>query len=58
MWMLHQHQKVTKQNFNDRAIDIFEKMEITSTCLMTNFKRTNEPLERVDYQFDHLINKL
>ena len=47
-----------KQNFHDRAIDIFEKMAETSTSLMKNFERTNQLLERVDFQFDRLINKL
>ncbi len=47
-----------KQHFHDRAIDIFEKMAETSTGLMKFFERTNELLERVDYQFDRLINKL
>jgi len=47
-----------KQSFHDRTIDIFEKMPETNTCLMKNFERTNELLERVDHQFDHLINKL
>lgn len=47
-----------KHNFHDRAIDIFEKMAETSTGLMKHFERTNELLERVDYQFDRLINKL
>jgi hypothetical protein len=47
-----------KQHFHDRAIDIFEKMAETSTSLMKNFERTNELLQRVDYQFDRLINKL
>ncbi len=47
-----------KQNFHDRAIDIFERMAETSTSLMKNFERTNQLLERVDHQFDRLINKL
>lgn len=47
-----------KQNFHDRAIDIFEKMAESNTCLLKNFEKTNELLERVDYQFDRLINKL
>jgi len=47
-----------KQNFHDRAIEIFEKIVETSTSLMKNFERTNELLERVDYQFNCLINKL
>ncbi len=47
-----------KQNFHSRAIDIFEKMAETSTSLIKNFERTNQLLERVDYQFDRLINKL
>ncbi len=47
-----------KQAFNDRAIDIFEKMAETSSSLLKNFERTNELLERVDNQFDRLINKL
>ena len=37
-----------KQNFNDRAIDIFEKMAESSSTLLKHFKRTNELLERVD----------
>jgi len=48
----------SKHNFNDRAIDIFEKMAETSTSLMKKFERTNELLEKVDHQFDRLINKL
>lgn len=47
-----------KNHFHDRAIDIFEKMAETSTCLMKEFERTNALLERVDHQFDRLINKL
>jgi hypothetical protein len=47
-----------KRNFHDRTIDIFEKMAETSTDLMKFFERINELLERVDYQFDRLINKL
>jgi PAB1-binding protein PBP1 len=47
-----------KQTFHDRAIQIFEKMAETSTGLMKNFEKTNELLERVDHQFDRLINKL
>jgi len=47
-----------KQNFTDRAIDIYEKIAKISTSLMKNFEMTNELLEKVDYQFDHLINKL
>ena len=47
-----------KQKFHDRAIDIFEKIAETSTSLIKHFERTNELLERVDNQFDRLINKL
>jgi len=47
-----------KQNFHDIAIQIFEKMAKTSTCLMKNFEKANKLLKRVDYQFDHLINML
>jgi len=48
----------TKNNFQERSIEIFEKMAETSIGLMKNSKRTNELLDRVDYQFNHLINKL
>ncbi|KAG0574894.1 hypothetical protein KC19_VG300500 [Ceratodon purpureus] len=47
-----------KSNFQERSIDIFERMAETSIGLMKNFERTNELLERVDHQFDRLINKL
>ena len=47
-----------KQNFNDRAIDIFEKIAKSSSTLLKHFERTNELLKRVDGQFDRLINKL
>jgi hypothetical protein len=48
----------SKQNFHDRAIDIFEKMAKPGIGLMKEFERTNALLERVDSQFDSLINKL
>jgi hypothetical protein len=47
-----------KQNFYDRAINIYEKMAEIGTDLMKEFERTNALLKRVDSQFDCLINKL
>ena len=47
-----------KQKNSDRAIDIFEKMAEIGTSLMKDFERINALLERVDSQFDCLINKL
>jgi hypothetical protein len=47
-----------KQKNSDRAIDIFEKMAEIGTSLMKDFERTNALLERIDSQFDCLINKL
>jgi hypothetical protein len=37
-----------KQNFHNRAIDIFEKMAETSTSLIKEFERINALLEKVD----------
>ena len=45
-------------SFQERSIEIFEKMVETNIGLMNFFERTNEPLDRVDHQFDRLINKL
>jgi hypothetical protein len=45
----------SKQFFYNRAINIFEKMVETETSLIKEFKRTNSLLQRVYYQFDHLI---
>ena len=48
----------TNVHFHERSIEIFEKMAETSIGLMKFFERTNELLERVNHQFDRLINKL
>ena len=48
----------TKVHFRKKSIKIFEKMAETNIGLMNFFERTNELLKKVDYQFDHLINKL
>jgi hypothetical protein len=48
----------TKSNLQEISIEIFEKMVDISIGLMKFFKRTNELQERVDHQFDRLINKL
>ena len=47
-----------KENFQERAIGIFEKMAKNSTNLMKCFERNNELLQNLDNQFDCLINKL
>lgn len=38
----------SKQNFNDRAIDILEKMAKSSFTLLKHFEKTNELLERIN----------
>jgi hypothetical protein len=47
----------TKNNFQERSIEIFEKMAEIMIRLMNFFEKTNELLERVDHQFDRLVNK-
>lgn len=47
-----------KLNFHQKAIDIFEKMAENSVGLLKHFEKTNQLLERVDYQMDRLIDKL
>ena len=47
-----------KENFQERAIGIFEKMAENSTNLIKCFERNNELLQNLDNQFDRLINKL
>lgn len=47
-----------QSRFQEKSIKIFEKIVETNIALMKFFERTNELLERVDHQFDRLINKL
>ena len=47
-----------KDNFQERAIGIFEKMAKNSTNLMKCFERNNEVFKKLDNQFDRLIKKL
>jgi hypothetical protein len=47
-----------KSGFQERSLEIFENMAETSVGLMKNFERTNQLLEKVNEQFDRLINKL